>query len=238
MQFFRSLLFSLIMIITTVIFSLLAVILIVIPYKQRYGVIRYYGVINIAALKVLCGVNYIIEGKENIPEGPAIILSKHQSTWETMALQTIFPPHTFVVKRELMKVPFFGWGLAAMKPVAIDRGAGHKAVQQVVDQGTARLKDGIWIAIFPEGTRVLPGKHKRYKLGGAILAAESGYPVLPIALNTGNFWPKKQFIKKPGTIRVVIGPLIQVNGRNPEDILADTKEWIESTMTKINMPSN
>jgi len=160
-------------------------------------------------------------------------MSKHQSTWETMGLQQIFPPQTFVVKRELLKVPFFGWGLAAMKPIAIDRGAGHKAVQQIVTQGIERLKQGIWIVIFPEGTRVHPGQKIRYKLGGAILAAKSGYPVIPVALDSGKYWPKKQFLKKPGTIHVVIGPPIQTRDRNPDDILADVEEWIESTMKRI-----
>ncbi|MCG6887821.1 MAG: 1-acyl-sn-glycerol-3-phosphate acyltransferase [Proteobacteria bacterium] len=233
MQTLCSALFSAFMIITTMVFSTLAVLLLVVPYRLRYAVIKQYGALNIWMLDVLCGLKYTVEGRENIPQETGIILSKHQSTWETMGLQQIFPPQTFVVKRELLKVPFFGWGLAAMKPIAIDRGAGHKAVQQIVTQGIERLKQGIWIVIFPEGTRVHPGQKIRYKLGGAILAAKSGYPVIPVALDSGKYWPKKQFLKKPGTIHVVIGPPIQTRDRNPDDILADVEEWIESTMKRI-----
>jgi 1-acyl-sn-glycerol-3-phosphate acyltransferase len=236
MQYIKSLFFSIFMIISTVIVSTLALLMFLLPFKIRYAIVRSFAVCNVSLLKSLCGLNYEIEGKENIPEGTAIIFSKHQSTWETMALQLIFPPQTFVVKRELMRVPFFGWGLAALKPIAIDRGAGRNAIKQIVHQGIDRLKAGIWVVIFPEGTRVRPGQRIRYKLGGAILAAESGYPVVPVAHNSGEFWPKKQFIKKPGTIKVVIGPPIQSKDRKPEDILADAETWIEATMDRISQP--
>jgi 1-acyl-sn-glycerol-3-phosphate acyltransferase len=236
MQYLRSALFSLFMIITTMIFSTLAVLLLVCPYQARYAVIKQYSNLNIWMLRLLCGLTYVVEGQENIPQGTGIIMSKHQSTWETMALQKLFPPQTFVVKRELLKIPFFGWGLAAMKPIAINRGAGHKAVHQIIEQGIARLKQGIWIVIFPEGTRVRPGQKIRYKLGGAILAAESGYPIVPVAHNSGDFWPKKQFLKKSGTIHVVIGPPIQTHGQKPEDLLAQVETWIESNMQRIRQP--
>lgn len=233
MQFIRCLLFSLFMIISTVLVSLVAILLLVLPLLPRIRLIRYFGVANVQALKYLCGVNYHIEGRENIPPGPGLIFSKHQSTWETMALQLVFPPQTFVIKRELLWLPFFGWGLATMRPIAIDRRAGRKAVTQIVEQGLDRLKRGLWIVIFPEGTRVPPGKRIRYKLGGAILAARSGRPVVPVAHNAGEFWRKGQFIKKPGTIRMVIGPPIPTAGRAPEEILADAERWIESTMIRI-----
>ena len=237
MQYIKSLIFSIFMIISTVIVSTLAILMFLLPFKIRYAIVRSFAVWNVSLLKSLCGLNYEIEGKENIPEGTAIIFSKHQSTWETMALQLIFPPQTFVVKRELMRVPFFGWGLAVLKPIAIDRGAGRNAIKQIVHQGIDRLKAGIWVVIFPEGTRVRPGQRIRYKLGGAILAAESGYPIVPVAHNSGEFWPKKQFIKKPGTIKVVIGPPIQSKDRKPEDILADAETWIEATMDRISQPN-
>ena len=182
--------------------GLLAIFLIPLPFSYRYTVAHPFSVLNVALLKHLCGVDYVVEGQENIPEGAAIIFSKHQSTWETMALQLIFPPQTFVIKRELMWVPFFGWGLTLLKPIAINRAAGRNAIKQIVRQGIERLKAGIWVVIFPEGTRVRPGQKVRYKIGGAILAAESGYPVVPVAHNSGDFWPKKQFLKKPGTIKL------------------------------------
>ena len=224
------------MISTTVLFSTLALLLLLLPFKTRYGFVRWFAVWNVWLLKSLCGLNYEIEGQENIPANTAIIFAKHQSTWETMALQLIFPPQTFVVKKELMWVPFFGWGLAALKPIAIKRGSGRSAIKQVVRQGIERLKAGIWVVIFPEGTRVRPGQRVRYKLGGAILAAKSGYPVVPVAHNSGEYWPKKQFLKKPGTIKIVIGPPIQSKDRKPEDILAEAETWIETTMDRISQP--
>ena len=236
MQYIKSLIFSIFMIITTVFFSTTALLLLPLPFEVRYGFVRWFAVWNIWLLKSLCGLHYEIEGKENIPQKTSIIFSKHQSTWETMALQLVFPPQTFVVKKELLWVPFFGWGLAALKSIAIKRGAGRSAIKQVVQQGKERLKDGIWVVIFPEGTRVRPGQHIRYKLGGAILAAESGYPVVPVAHNSGEYWPKKQFLKKPGTIKIVIGPPISSKDRKPEEILAEAETWIEATMERITQP--
>jgi len=238
MQYFKSLLFSAFMITSTVFIGLLAVFLLPLPFTYRYKIAQPYSFLNIFILKHLCGVDYVIEGRENIPDGAAIIFSKHQSTWETMVLQLVFPPLTFVVKRELMWVPFFGWGLTLLKPIAINRAAGRNAIKQIVSQGIERLKAGIWVVIFPEGTRVRPGQKVRYKIGGAMLAAESGSPVVPVAHNSGEFWPKKQFLKKPGTIRLVIGPPIQTRDRKPDAILAEAEDWIESTMDKISRPSS
>ena len=236
MQYFKSLLFSLFMIITTVFFSTTALLLFPLPFNIRYGYVRWFAVWNVWLLKSLCGLAYEIEGQDNISGETAIIFAKHQSTWETMALQLIFPPQTFVVKKELMWVPFFGWGLAVLKPIAIKRGSGRSAIKQIVQQGIERLKAGIWVVIFPEGTRVRPGQHTRYKLGGAILAAESGYPVVPVAHNSGEYWPKKQFLKKAGTIKIVIGPPLQSKDRKPEEILAEAETWIETTMDRISQP--
>ncbi len=174
-----------------------------------------------------------VEGVENIPEGNAVIMCKHQSTWETLALQVIFPPQVWVMKRELLKVPFFGWGLAMLEPIAIDRKARGKARQQLIDQGTERLKNGRWVVIFPEGTRIPPGKKGRYALGGASLAASSGYPVVPMAHNAGEFWSRRKFIKQPGTIQVRIGPLIDSKDKSVEEINAEAEAWIEGQMQQI-----
>ncbi len=233
MQFIRSLLFSLIMISSTLLIAILLVIIAPLPYHWIIRFARIYPLINLFALKHICGIRYEVSGRENIPAQTSIIFSKHQSTWETLALQLIFPPMAFVIKRELLWIPFFGWGLAAMRPVAINRSSGRSAIKQMVNKGTARLKQGIWVTIFPEGTRVAAGTKGRYRIGGAILAAKSGYPVVPVAHNAGEFWPRGQFLKKPGTIQVVIGPQIPSNNRKPEDILADAENWIESTMEKI-----
>lgn len=233
MQFLASLLFSLLMIVLTIFFSLLGIIIYPIPAKLHYQVMRQYAVLNIKILKYLCGVNYEISGQENIPSSTAIIFSKHQSTWETMALQLIFPAHSFIVKRELLWLPFFGWGLASMRPVAINRGSGRKAIAQLLRKGKRLLDSGRWLVIFPEGTRVSAGQHKRYKIGGALLAASSGYPVVPVAHNAGEFWPKRGFLKRRGTVKIAIGPVIPSQGRKAEDILADAERWIETTMAKI-----
>ena len=148
-------------------------------------------------------------------------------------MQTFLPPQTWVLKRELMWIPIFGWGLAMMLPVAIDRKAGKRALKQVITQGTARLKRGLWLVIFPEGTRTSPGEKKRYAIGGAMLAEKSGFPVVPICHNAGEFWGKGEFVKRPGTIRVVIGQTIPVEGKRASQINEEAEEWIESTYLKI-----
>ena len=141
-------------------------------------------------------------------------------------------------KRQLLWLPFFGWGLSRMDPIAIDRSAGRNAIRQIVEQGTERLKRGLWVVIFPEGTRVRPGTKGRYKIGGAVLAAESGYPVVPVAHNAGHFWPKGQFLKRPGTIRMVIGPPIATQGKPAEEILAEAEHFIEGEMRKMDSPEH
>ena len=233
MAFIRSLLFSCIMILTTVFVSTFGLLTLPFPFAFRWHFIRQWAVINLWALEKICGIKYQLTGQENIPEQTAIIFSKHQSTWETMALQQIFPPHVYVIKRELLRIPFFGWGIRILNPIAIDRSSGRAAVRQVVDKGTERLKRGEWIVIFPEGTRVRPGEKKRYRMGGALLAAESGYPIVPVAHNAGEFWPKGAFIKKPGTIKVVIGSVIESKNKTPEDLIKEVENWIESTMQGI-----
>ena len=233
MAFLRSLLFSCWVILSTVVITGTSLLLAPFPVYIRSGYLRLYSYLNVLAFKYICGVNYIVEGKENIPAGPAIIMCKHQSTWETMALQLIFPLQCFVAKREILWIPFFGWALAIMKPIFINRRAGQRALDQLVKQGTERLNEGLWVVIFPEGTRVRPGQKKRYKMGGAILAAKSGYPIVPVAHNAGEYWQKGQFIKRPGTIKVVIGPTIESKDRTAEELIKDVENWIESSMKTI-----
>lgn len=233
MLFLRSLLFSIVMVVVTVVVSTIGILALPSPFSFRWHIIRLWAVINLWAIERICGIHYEVSGLENIPKETGIIFSKHQSTWETMALQQFFPPQVYVIKRELLWIPFFGWGIAVLNPIAINRASGHSAIRQIVEKGTARLKRGEWIVIFPEGTRVRPGEKKRYKVGGAVLAAESGFPIVPVAHNAGSFWQKGQFIKKPGTIKVVIGPVIHTKGRKPEEIIKEVENWIESTMDKI-----
>jgi 1-acyl-sn-glycerol-3-phosphate acyltransferase len=184
-------------------------------------------------LKHTCNLSFRVEGKENIPGETALILAKHQSAWETIAMQTIFPPQTWVLKRELLLIPIFGWGLALTRPVAIDRSAGKKALKQVIKQGINRLQHGLWVVIFPEGTRTAPGERKRYAIGGAMLAEKSGHPVVPVCHNAGEFWPKQGFVKRPGEITLVIGKPFDPSGMKANVINTQVEEWIESTYQRI-----
>lgn len=233
MQFLRSLLFSASMISATLLITLLLVIFSPMPFKFRSRLARGYACFIISALKSLCGIKYQVRGRENIPEGAAIIFSKHQSSWETYALQLFFPSQVWVLKRELMWVPFFGWGMATLKPIAIDRGSGRKAVNQIIEKGKQRLDAGIWVTIFPEGTRIAPGKYKRWGIGGAILAESSGYPVVPVAHNAGEFWGRRSFLKKPGTIQVVIGKAIETKGLKASEINQKAEDWMKAAMVNI-----
>jgi len=226
MQVFRSLLFSVGMIISTIIVTVVASFFIFFPFHIRYKFIRPYAVFNVWALKILCGIRYEVKGLENIPKENFIIFANHQSTWETFALQLIFPPLSFVVKKELLYVPFFGWALSMLKPVAIKRGSGRSAITQLVTKGIQRLKENIVVIIFPEGTRIAPDTCVEYKRGGAILAEKSGYLVLPVAHNAGYYWPKRGFIKRGGLITINIGPAITTKGRKANEILADAKAYI------------
>ena len=184
-------------------------------------------------VKHVLGIPYRLVGAENIPAGPAIVMSKHMSAWETIMLQDIFPPMVFVMKREIHKLPFFGWGIAQMPMIAIDRAAGKDALAQVVEQGTDRLGHGFWVTIFPEGTRVAPGSRKRYKAGGAVLAARTGAPVVPVAHNAGEFWARNAFLKRPGEVVVSVGPAIDTRGLSAEEINRRTEAWVEGEMHRL-----
>jgi len=233
MRLITSLLFSTYTILSTMVTATLSILLLPFPYKYRYSVINIYAVSVVRALTLLCGIRYRVEGEENIPDEPVIIFCKHQSTWETFALQVIFGKISFVFKNELLWIPFFGWGLAAMKPIAIKRGAGKIAVRQLVKGGIKRLKEGISVVIFPEGTRTKSTGPGRYRIGGAVLAAESGYPIVPVAHNAGEFWPRKGFIKTPGEVTIRIGPKLETKGKAPDVILEEAKQWIEAQMPDI-----
>ncbi len=230
----RSLLFWLGFIVNVVVFGLLIVLLFFTPSSFRLKIARLWSIVNNFLLKFFCGIDFKVEGKENLDTvETAIILSKHQSTWETLALHSFTPFVRWVFKRELMLIPVFGWALALTDPIAINRGAGRAAIKQLIKEGTKKLKDGKWMVLFPEGTRTQPGKTRKYKIGGALLAEKSGYPVIPIAHNAGEFWPRHSFIKWPGTISVVIGPAIESKGRSAEEINAEVFDWIEGAMKGI-----
>ena len=233
MAYIRSTIYLAFMWLTIPIATTLFLIAYPIPYKYRSKLISSWSSITLSVLRFICGLKFEISGQENIPEKPCIIFCKHQSTWETMALQLLFTPQVWVLKRELLWVPFFGWTLASMKSIAIDRSSGKKALKQIVELGTQRLDDGNWVVIFPEGTRKRPGDKADYKIGGAMLASKSKYDVLPIAHNAGEFWPKGQYVKKAGTIKMVIGPAIKSSELSTKQIMQASEQWIESTQESI-----
>ncbi len=229
----RSLLFLLSLVLLTPPYSLIAILTYPLPVLWRYRVISYWSRIALCLLRVLCGIGFEVRGREHIPATPTIILSKHQSAWETLAFQQIFPPQVWVMKRSLLMIPFFGWGLAMLRPIAIDREAGRAALKQVTDQGLDRLQRGFWIVIFPEGTRVAPGKTGRYGIGGAWLSTHTHTPVLPVAHNAGEFWGRNALRKLPGTITVSIGAPIDPVGMKPGELNEKVQAWIEGEMLTI-----
>jgi len=233
MIYLRSTLFYLGMSLTLLMLVPFMLLAFPLSYHARYAVLTRWGQFTVWWLRLTCGISYSVEGRENIPPSAAIIMSKHQSAWETFALQAIFPPQTWVLKRSLLWIPVFGWGLALLQAIAIDRSAGREALKQVIEQGTDRLKRGIWVVIFPEGTRTAPGTRRKYNIGGAMLAAKSGFPVVPVAHNAGEFWSRNSFLKRPGHIQVVIGPIIHPAGLGAGEINRQVETWIEGTMERI-----
>jgi len=229
----RSLLFHAVMTFSVLIYAPLSLLTWPFPQSTRYLFISQWARFHIWLLAPLCGLRFQVEGREHLPQDrTAIILAKHQSTWETFAFQQIFPPQVWVLKRELLWMPFFGWALALLQPIAIDRSAGRKAIQQIIEQGRQRLETGRWVVVFPEGTRIAPGQQRRFGIGGAVLAAETGYPVVPVAHNAGSYWPRRGYLK-PGTVSVVIGPVIESHGRSAEEINRLAEEWIANTMARL-----
>lgn len=222
--------------VATVVFALLSLLALLLPYRTRYRVVTAWTHSMLWWLGITCGLRHVAHGIENIPARPCIILCKHQSAWETLALQEYFSPQTWVLKRELLMVPFFGWGLATLRPIAIDRKAGKSAIEQVIEQGRQRLEDGIWVVVFPEGTRTPPGHSGRYKAGGARLAAMTGYDIVPVAHNSGDFWPRNSFLKHPGTIAISIGPTIAADSGNQAALLAASERWIEAEVERLRQP--
>ena len=235
MLFTRSLLFAALHFLSVIFFSIFALILWPLPFRWRYKLVSQWAVFNLWLLKVICGIRYEVEGGENIPDEPCVIMCKHQSSWETLALQALFPPQVWVLKRELLWIPFFGWGLASLKPIAIDRRAGRKALNQVIEQGRKRLDSGAWVVIFPEGTRIPSGQIGEFGMGGAFLAAKTGYSIIPVAHNAGKAWPKHGFLKYPGVIKLVIGNKIVIdeNMKKVSDINKQVYQWMESQMTRL-----
>jgi 1-acyl-sn-glycerol-3-phosphate acyltransferase len=228
----RSFLYQLFLVTSSIVFSslILSIGWIKMP-SAAARLSRTWARSNLVALRVICHLNYRVRDFDRCLPQNAIILCKHQSAWETIALRALLPlEQTWVLKQELMRIPLFGWALGYLKPIAIDRSAGRRAVSKVIREGTERLAEGRWVIVFPEGTRVAPGTRHAYAIGGALLAERTGCPVIPVAHNAGCFWGRRSFVKRPGTIDLVFGPTIDVAGKKSIEINLMAEKWIEATV--------
>ena len=234
----RSLAFLVVAVAITVPFGILVPLSRIAGARAPFATARLYTLVMVKWAEWSLGIRHELRGWENVPKAPTVIMSKHQSAWETLFIESRFPAQTWIVKKELMWLPFVGWGLWAIRAIAIDRSSGRTARDQIVEQGAERLREGLWVTIFPEGTRVAPGTRGRYGMGGALLAAATGTPILPIAHNAGEFWGRYAFKKTAGVVTVVIGPPIATAGREAAAVNREVEEWIEAQMRVISQGRN
>jgi 1-acyl-sn-glycerol-3-phosphate acyltransferase len=202
---------------------------ILLPYRPRSGYILLWNRFILWWLKICCGVSFRVHGLENMPTSPVVVLSKHSSQWETFYLQLAFRPIATIMKEELLRIPAFGWGLRLLKPIAIDRGNPRESMRQMLDQGELRIKDGLSVLVFPEGTRS-QGKQPKYARGGAALAIRAGVPIVPVAHNASAHWPPHRFCKIPGIIDVHVGKPIPVQDSNSRELTEQARDWIEEVV--------
>jgi 1-acyl-sn-glycerol-3-phosphate acyltransferase len=233
MQLIRSLFFTAFMMVSALAFGGFMTLCFWSPYRTQFGIARSWARLQFWMLEKVCGLGFIVEGRERIPAGNHIVMSNHTSAWETIAQFLIFPPQVWVLKRELLWIPLIGWGLKLLRPISINRGAGHRAVNQVIEQGKERLADGLWIIIFPEGTRVVAGEKRKYGVSGALLATETGKFVVPLSHNAADFWVRRGIVKKAGTIRVVIGEPIAASGKDARELNDEVRRSIEAGLAHI-----
>lgn len=235
MRWARSLVFTTLLFLTTLAFGVVVLVAALLPLsiEQRYVIPRNWGLFLTWLAKVICGIDYVIEGRENLPSVPFVSLWKHSSAWETLAQMFVVPPASWLLKREVLWIPVVGWAVKTYNPIAIDRSAGHSAVNQVVRQGSERLAAGMGVIVYPEGTRMPPGQTRKYGVSGALLAVETGAPIVPIAHNSGYLWKRRSLLKHPGTIYVVIGKPIDPRGLDAREVNERAQQWIESTIAEI-----
>jgi 1-acyl-sn-glycerol-3-phosphate acyltransferase len=228
-----SVVFTGLLFLTVLPYSLMAIFARLFGASFSYRVAVAWARLAIGLCQRLCGLGFSVQGQDNIPAANSVVLVKHSSAYETMVTLLLFPQQTWVLKRELMWAPFFGWALTTLRPIAIDRGGGHGAVEQVVAQGTERLNQGYWIMIFPEGTRMPPGETRRYGLSGALLAQSAGRLLVPVAHNAGDFWPRRGLRKRPGTVRFHIGRPVDPAGRDVREVNSEIQRWMEATVAEL-----
>ena len=230
-----GLLFTALMIANTVAGSLWAVVLWPLPHRIRYFfAVRCWAEANLWLLRVLCGVSWEVSGRGNLPDEPCVVLMKHSSAFDTIVQTLLFPRQTWLLKRELLLLPIFGWGLGSMRAIGVDRARGARGIRSVIRQGRARIRDeSLWVIVFPEGTRVAPGEVGRYAPGGAMIASAAGCPVVPVAHNAGDYWPRRSSSKRPGVIRIIIGRPLDSTGASARQLTEDAKNWIEEAVRQI-----
>jgi len=238
MSALRSLLFALYQMVVTAIYAILVLLLFWLPPLPRFRFITGWCLLNLVGARLICGIRHRVIGAENIPPraDPHIVMSKHSSTWETLSLNFLFPPLAFVAKKELLSIPFFGWAFTLASPITIDRKAGQDAMTQIVTQGRERLRQGFWIVVYPEGTRIRAGTRAHYKSGGARLAIALGIPIVPVAHNAGYLWPKGMLGKQAGTVTVSIGPPIRPQGDDMQRLIGEVESWIENEVARLGNP--
>jgi 1-acyl-sn-glycerol-3-phosphate acyltransferase len=233
MQLVKSLFFTAYMMVSALLFGAFMSLCFWTPYATQFAIARIWARQVFWVLDKVCGLKFSVEGRERIPAGNHIVMANHTSAWETIAQFLIFPPQVWVLKRELLWIPCIGWGMKLLRPISINRRAGYRAVNQVIDQGKARLADGLWVIIFPEGTRVVAGETRRFGVSGALLATETGKCIVPLSHNAADFWVRRGILKKAGTIRVVIGEAIAGAGKNPRDLNDEVRRSIEAGLAHI-----
>jgi 1-acyl-sn-glycerol-3-phosphate acyltransferase len=233
MNLLRSVIFFIVSLLVTAFYGVLVPPFSFVSQKIGYALARSWGLQIVRLAKLICGIDYNILGMENLPATPSIVMAKHQSAWETVSLLALMPRASWIIKRELVYVPFVGWALASLKSIAIDRKSGKNARDQILEQGREYLAAGQWVIIFPEGTRVAPGQKGRYGIGGAWLASQTGTPIVPIAHNAGELWQRNAFIKSPGTVTMSIGPVIETKDKTSLEIIRQVEAWIENEMARL-----
>jgi len=238
MSALRSILFTLYQLVVTPIWATMVLLLFWLPPVPRFKFIMGWCWLNLFGSRWICGIRERVVGRENIPatDQPHIIMSKHSSTWETLALNFLFPPLAFVAKKELLSIPFFGWAFALASPITIDRKSGQDAMAQIVTQGRERVTHGFWIVVYPEGTRIRAGTRAHYRTGGARLAIALGLPIVPVAHNAGYLWPKGSLGKRPGTVTVSIGAPIRTDGKDMQQLMNEVESWIENEVARLGNP--
>ncbi len=230
----RSLVFLAFVYTAALVYGLVVLPLFWAPRDFLWGFVLGYCRLTLWAGDFFCGLKVVVEGQENLPDTASVIMIKHSSALETYGHVPFFPRSTWVIKREVLWIPFFGWALQFIfRPIAIDRGSGTRAVKQVIQQGKEKLAEGVWVSVFPEGTRMPPGKTRKYGVSGAALAREAGVMIVPVAHNAGDFWKRRELTKRPGTVRLCIGPPIDATDQEPRETNLLVQAWIEDKMHEI-----